>query len=125
MDWSYMDAELDYQEIMVKTDLADGSIILMHDIHEPSVECACRIIPELIERGYKLVTISEMAEAKNVKLQNAVYTDFWNTSLANGIVAGFQGGESTTFSTADTYTVDGSETFSTYAANNQETYDGS
>ena len=125
MDWSYMDAELDYQEIMVKTDLADGSIILMHDIHEPSVECACRIIPELIERGYKLVTISEMAEAKNVKLQNAVYTDFWNTSLANGIVAGFQGGESTTFSTADTYTGDGSETFSTYAANNQETYDDS
>ena len=126
MDWSYMDAELDYQEIMVKTDLADGSIILMHDIHEPSVECACRIIPELIERGYKLVTISEMAEAKNVKLQNAVYTDFWNTSLASGIVAGYQDGGATTISTADTYTGDGSETFSTYAANNnQETYEDS
>ena len=124
MDWSYMDAELDYQEIMVKTDLADGSIILMHDIHEPSVECACRIIPELIERGYKLVTISEMAEAKNVKLQNAPYTDFWNTSLASGIVPGYQGGDATTISTADTYTGDGSETFSTYAAN-QGTNDSS
>lgn len=122
LDWSYMDAELDYQEIMVKTDLADGSIILMHDIHEPSVECAVRIIPELIERGYKLVTISEMAEAKNVSLQNAPYTDFWSVSLASGIVAGYQGGAATTISTADTYTGDGSETFSTYAAN-QGTYD--
>ena len=122
MDWSYMDAEMDYQEIMVKTDLADGSIILMHDIHEPSVECACRIIPELIERGYKLVTISEMAEAKNVRLQNAPYTDFWNTSLVGGTVPGYQGGAATTISTADTYTGDGSETFSTYAAN-QTDYD--
>ena len=81
-------------------------------------------ILELIERGYKLVTISEMAEAKNVKLQNAPYTDFWNTSLASGIVPGYQGGDATTISTADTYTGDGSETFSTYAAN-QGTNDSS
>ena len=90
LDWSYKDVTLDYNEIM-NGDLTDGTIILMHDIHEPSVECACMIIPELISMGYRLVTVSEMAEAKNVKLQNASYSDFWQMSLDNGSVAGYQG----------------------------------
>jgi peptidoglycan/xylan/chitin deacetylase (PgdA/CDA1 family) len=72
-------------------DLTDGSIILMHDIHEPSVEAAKRIIPDLVAQGYRLVTISEMAEAKDVTLQSARYTDFWDSSLANGYVAGYNG----------------------------------
>ena len=88
LDWSYMDADLDYNEIM-NGDLTDGSIILMHDIHEPSVQAAIRIIPELIAKGYKLVTVSEMAEAKSVTLQNASYTEFWQSSLDNGLIAGY------------------------------------
>lgn len=39
LDWKLMDADADYNEIM-NSDLSDGSIILMHDIHEPSVKCA-------------------------------------------------------------------------------------
>ena len=98
LDWSYKDVDLDYQEIMEKGDLSDGTIILMHDIHEPSVECACRIIPELIDRGYKLVTVSEMAEAKDVELQVASYSDFWDSSLAAGLVPGYRGSTSPTAS---------------------------
>lgn len=94
MDWSYLDAEMDYNTIM-NGDLTDGSIILMHDIHEPSVQAAQRIIPDLIERGYKLVTLSEMAEAKGVTLQNASYSDFWQSSLDAGIVAGYSGNTET------------------------------
>ena len=90
LDWSYKDVDLDYNEIM-GGDLTDGTIILMHDIHEPSVECAIRIIPELIDMGYRLVTVSEMAKAKNVELQNASYSDFWKTSLDGGWVAGYKG----------------------------------
>ena len=37
LDWSYKDVDKDYNEIM-NGDLTDGSIILMHDIHEPSVQ---------------------------------------------------------------------------------------
>ena len=73
-------------------DLTDGTIILMHDIHEPSVKAALRLIPDLIAQGYKLVTVSEMAEAKNVTLQNACYVDFWPSTLSNGDVPGYQGG---------------------------------
>ena len=91
LDWSYKDVDKDYNEIM-NGDLTDGSIILMHDIHEPSVKAALRLIPDLIAQGYKLVTVSEMAEAKNVTLQNACYVDFWPSTLSNGDVPGYQGG---------------------------------
>lgn len=91
LDWSLMDADKDYDSVMNDDSLSDGSIVLMHDIHEPSVEAAIRIIPDLIAKGYKLVTVSEMAAAKGVTLQNASYSDFWDSSLAKGIVAGYEG----------------------------------
>lgn len=81
LDWKLRDAEADYQQIMGDSTLSDGSIILMHDIHKESVECAKRLIPDLIAKGYRLVTVSELAQAKNVTLQAASYTDFWERSL--------------------------------------------
>lgn len=90
LDWDLKDVELDYNSVM-NGDLTDGSVILMHDIHQPSVEAAKRLIPDLIAKGYKLVTVSEMAEAKNVVLQNASYSDFWQSSLDRGAVAGYAG----------------------------------
>ena len=90
-DWKLMDEDADYSAVM-NGDLTDGTIILMHDIHEPSVKAALRLIPDLIAQGYKLVTVSEMAEAKNVTLQNACYVDFWPSTLSNGGVPGYQGG---------------------------------
>lgn len=91
LDWSYRDVDLDYQAVMVDGDLTDGSIILMHDIHEQSVQALLRIIPDLIARGYKLVTVSELAKAKGVELQNASYIDFWDSALASGEVPGYTG----------------------------------
>lgn len=88
LDWSYKDINLDYDSVM-NGDLSDGTIILMHDIHEASVEASLKIIPDLIEKGYKLVTVSEMAAAKGVNLQPASYSDFWQSSLNEGRVAGY------------------------------------
>ena len=99
-DWKLLDADGDYNAVM-NGDLTDGSIILMHDIHEPSVQAALRLIPDLIAQGYKLVTVSEMAEAKNVTLQNACYIDFWQSTLDSGQVAGYQGSTSTDGDTSD------------------------
>lgn len=111
-DWKLMDADGDYNAVM-NGDLTDGSIILMHDIHEPSVKAALRLIPDLIAQGYKLVTVSEMAEAKNVTLQNACYVDFWPSTLSNGGVPGYNGG-------ADAATTD-----STDSSDNSSSGDGS
>lgn len=90
MDWELLNADADYDAVM-NGDLTDGTIILMHDIHEPSVQASLRLIPDLIAKGYKLVTVSELAEAKGVSLQNASYSDFWDSSLAGGLVAGYEG----------------------------------
>jgi len=38
----------------------DGDIVLCHDIHETTAEAMSRIIPELTEKGYQLVTVSEL-----------------------------------------------------------------
>lgn len=106
MDWSYLDVNKDYDAVM-NDDLTDGSIILMHDIHEPSVQAAIKMIPELVQKGYKLMTVSELAAAKGVTLQGANYSDFWDSSLQKGIVAGYSG--NTTDTSGDEST-DGTDT---------------
>ena len=106
LDWSYLDVNKDYEAVM-NGDLTDGSIILMHDIHEPSVQAAIKMIPELVQKGYKLMTVSELAAAKGVTLQNANYSDFWDSSLQKGIVAGYSG--NTTDASGDEST-DGTDT---------------
>ena len=47
----------------------DGAVILMHDIHPTTIEACKTIIPELVNDGYQLVTISELAYLKGVKLE--------------------------------------------------------
>ena len=106
LDWSYLDVNKDYDAVMNGV-LTDGSIILMHDIHEPSVQAAIKMIPELVQKGYKLMTVSELAAAKGVTLQGANYSDFWDSSLQKGIVAGYSG--NTTDTSGDEST-DGTDT---------------
>ena len=49
----------------------------MHDIHTESVDAAIVLIPKLIEKGFQLVTVSEMAAAKGIRMQNGEkYTNF-------------------------------------------------
>ena len=43
---------------------SDGQIILMHDIFKESVDAAEIFIPQLLQEGYQLVTVSELAAAK-------------------------------------------------------------
>ncbi len=94
LDWKYLDADLDYNGIMNDSNLGDGAVILMHDIHKPSVDAALRLIPALVDQGYKLVTVSEMAAAKNVTLKPAKYAEFWQSALDAGYVPGYNGSES-------------------------------
>lgn len=107
-DWKLMNADADY-DVVMNGDLTDGSIILMHDIHEPSVQAALRLIPDLVAKGYKLMTVSELAAAKNVTLQNTTYSQFWDSQLQAGTVPGYNG-NSTDASASDTS--DGSDSSS-------------
>lgn len=73
LDWKTRNVQSTIQSVM--RDARDGSIVLMHDIHLPTVEAAERIIPMLRQKGYQLVTVSELAKYKKKKLQaGSVYT---------------------------------------------------
>lgn len=126
LDWKALNADADY-EAVIKGDLTDGSIILMHDIHQPSVEAALNIIPELVKEGYELMTVSELAQAKDIDLQYARYTDFWDSSLASGSVAGYKGSIQQESSNSSEGISDGNEVSgNTYSDGNNEDFgDGS
>ncbi|WP_461811460.1 polysaccharide deacetylase family protein [Faecalimonas sp.] len=75
LDWKTRNTQKTIDSVM--TYAKDGSIVLMHDIHKTSVDAAIQIIPKLIEKGYQLVTVSELAEARGVHLENGVkYSQF-------------------------------------------------
>ena len=76
LDWELKDAGLirDY----VLNNIKDGDIVLMHDIYEATVQAAIELIPILQERGYQIVTVSEMARARGITLENGVkYYNFY------------------------------------------------
>lgn len=75
LDWKTRNAQTTIDNVMEKA--KDGDIILMHDIHTESVDAAIVLIPKLIEKGFQLVTVSEMAAAKGIRMQNGEkYTNF-------------------------------------------------
>ena len=75
LDWKTLNTESTVNSIMTLAE--DGDIILMHDIHSASIDAAIQVIPQLINQGYQLVTVSEMADAKGIVMKNGtIYTDF-------------------------------------------------
>jgi peptidoglycan/xylan/chitin deacetylase (PgdA/CDA1 family) len=58
LDWKYRDADIVYEAIM--REVADGYIILSHDLYGTTAQAMERVIPELIAQGYQLVTVSEL-----------------------------------------------------------------
>lgn len=77
LDWKTQDVQSTVEEVM--NNVQDGSIILMHDIYSTSVDAAEILIPQLIEDGYQLVTVHELAAAHGKELNPGVtYGEFTN-----------------------------------------------
>ncbi|MBQ9155596.1 MAG: polysaccharide deacetylase family protein [Eubacterium sp.] len=56
-DWKTKNADATYQMVMKAT---DGDVVLLHDIHEYNVAAVQRFVPDLMEEGFQLVTVSEL-----------------------------------------------------------------
>ncbi len=54
----------------------DGAIVLMHDIHSPTVKAADEIIRRLKADGYQLVTVSELSAYRGGMKNGEVYSQF-------------------------------------------------
>ena len=75
LDWKTRNVQSTINNVLKNA--KDGDIVLMHDIHKQSVEAAVQLIPMLIQKGYQLVTVSELAEARGVTMENGVsYSQF-------------------------------------------------
>ena len=67
-DWKHRDANKDYNEVM--NYVFDGSIVLMHDLYPATADAVEKFIPELIAKGYKFVTVSELMEIRGIEMKN-------------------------------------------------------
>ena len=68
LDWKVKNKDKIIKNIL--DNIKDGSIILMHDIHEASKDAALEVIPMLVEQGYQLVSVEELLNAKGIPLEN-------------------------------------------------------
>ena len=62
LDYETKDPDNTYKVVM--DNAKSGDIVLMHDTYEETAEAARRIIPALKEKGFQMVTVSEMAQVK-------------------------------------------------------------
>ena len=67
-DWS--DRNSDRQTAVILDQVTDGSIILLHDIYDASVETALRVVDELMAKGYRFVTVEELFALRGVTPEN-------------------------------------------------------
>lgn len=74
-DWATRNATNTYN--VVVSNVHDGDIVLMHDLHESTKFASKKIIPKLVKKGFQLITVEEMAMLKGVKLKEGrVYFSF-------------------------------------------------
>lgn len=73
-DWQHRDAEKTVEAVL--SQVKDGDIILMHDIYPSTADAAAVLIPALTERGYQLVTVSELAMYRGGMLPGHKYSSF-------------------------------------------------
>ena len=68
LDWQTKNVQANISAVL--NSVSPGDIILMHDIHAPTVKTVEKIIPWLIENGYDVLTVSELMERKGIKMKD-------------------------------------------------------
>lgn len=75
LDWKTRSAPATHAAVLGQ--VRDGDVVLMHDLHGPTAEASKTIIPELVERGYQLVTVSELADCRGAMVKGGVYSAWY------------------------------------------------
>lgn len=74
LDWKTRNAQSTVNSVL--NNVRDGDIILMHDLYGATADAAAVLIPELMNRGYQLVTVSELAACRGGMQPGQVYYSF-------------------------------------------------
>lgn len=70
LDWKLKNTKKVCNAILKQTKESD--IVLLHDIHQTSVDGFIKALPELRDKGFELVTVSELYAIKGKKLKKGV-----------------------------------------------------
>lgn len=74
-DWAVKDASAIKNTVLSR--VKDGDIVLLHDMSTSSVDAALAIADSLLEEGYALVTVSELARLRGLRpAPGRMYTRF-------------------------------------------------
>ena len=72
-DWAHNSSNTTYTRII--SSVSDGAIIILHDTVPSTAVAVERLVPELVARGYQLITVSEMLVYSEIGLEpGIVYT---------------------------------------------------
>ncbi len=74
LDWKTRNADKTVNAVLSK--VKDGDIILMHDLYSATANATERIVPALIDMGFDLVTVSELASRKGITMNVKGYGSF-------------------------------------------------
>lgn len=74
LDWKTRNADSTKRAVL--DHVKDGDIVLMHDLYSATATASETIIPELVKRGYQLVTVSELAECRGGMQETGAYFNF-------------------------------------------------
>ena len=67
-DWEHRNTQKTIDAIMGK--VKDGDIVLMHELYESTAAASEYVVPKLVEQGFQLVTVSELAALKGKTLNS-------------------------------------------------------
>ncbi len=70
-DWEVQDKDTIVKHVL--SHVKDGDIVLMHDLYKPTADAVAELIPALQEKGYQLVTVSELLQYKGIALTPGTY----------------------------------------------------
>ena len=74
-DWDHRNAQKSIDAVVGK--VKDGDIVLMHELYSATADATEVIVPKLLEQGFQLVTVSELAAYKGKTLNpNQIYYSF-------------------------------------------------
>jgi len=67
-DWAIRDPQLVYRRVVDQT--TDGAVILLHDMSDSSVDGALAVVDTLLDRGYRFLTVSQLAMLRLTHLKS-------------------------------------------------------
>ena len=70
-DWKVKDKDTIVNHVL--NSVKDGDIVLMHDIYEPTAQAVAELVPALQDKGYQIVTVSELFQFRGVTPEPGMY----------------------------------------------------